>query len=190
MTPQGTSRPRPGGRTRRSTERIVAATMQVLREHGYAGVTFAEVATRAGVSRTTLYRRWSGPAALVTDAIRIAATASVPIPDSGDFATDLRQLLGALAGFLRSPAGSASVVAGAQIAPDARTAGWDQRYRDVHVLFQRAQDRGELPRDFDAPAAVSMLAGAVYFRMLVMGTAPDEEWADRVVAVFTRPTGA
>ena len=48
-------------------EAIILATLELLDERGYVGLSLAEVALRAGVSRTALYRRWDSKAQLVVD---------------------------------------------------------------------------------------------------------------------------
>ncbi|MFE3903268.1 TetR/AcrR family transcriptional regulator, partial [Streptomyces sp. NPDC059153] len=59
--PEGTRPPtrrRPGGRTARIRKQVLDAVLSELGEHGYDGLTTDTVAARAGVHRTTVYRRW------------------------------------------------------------------------------------------------------------------------------------
>ncbi|MGA3404075.1 MAG: helix-turn-helix domain-containing protein, partial [Acetobacteraceae bacterium] len=46
---------------------ILAAAAQILNESGYAGFTIEAVARRAGASKPTIYRWWTGKAALITE---------------------------------------------------------------------------------------------------------------------------
>lgn len=48
---------------------IISATLELLGEKGYHGLTMTDVAARAGVSSATLYRRWTGKADVVADAV-------------------------------------------------------------------------------------------------------------------------
>src|SRR6476619_6685566 len=62
---------RAGGRPRDPTldEAIILATRARLVQDGYSRMTIGEIASDAGVSRPTLYRRWSNKFELVTDAL-------------------------------------------------------------------------------------------------------------------------
>lgn len=59
------------GRTQdiRRDELIIAAALELLSTNGYQALTMTDVASRAGVSKATLYRRWTTKADLVADAI-------------------------------------------------------------------------------------------------------------------------
>ena len=62
---RGRGRPRREG----AADEILAVTLAMLREGGYRSVTIDEVAERAGVAKTTLYRRWPSKVALVAAAL-------------------------------------------------------------------------------------------------------------------------
>ncbi|MCD7109401.1 TetR/AcrR family transcriptional regulator [Rhizobium sp. DKSPLA3] len=59
------------GRTQDSSrdEVIIAAALELLAEKGYHGLTMTDVAARAGVSKATLYRRWTAKVDVVADAV-------------------------------------------------------------------------------------------------------------------------
>lgn len=57
-------RPRKPG----SDAAIMAAALELLRERGYAGLTLDDVADRAGVGKSSLYRRFRDRADLATAA--------------------------------------------------------------------------------------------------------------------------
>ena len=59
---------RPGGRSARVREAVLAATAAELSERGFAAMTIEDIATRSGVHKTTIYRRWSTLSQLVADA--------------------------------------------------------------------------------------------------------------------------
>lgn len=188
-------RRRPGGRTREHTERIHAAAIDVLLAEGLPGLTFQRVATDAGVGRATMYRRWSSPAQLAVEAIRSTANAQIRVHDTGSLAGDLGDLLGQIGAFIGTPVGRAAVAAGLQIIPTDESendapAGWARRWEEVTVVFDRAIARGELAASIDAQAAFAALAGALYFRVIVMGRSVTPEWIERVLALpLTRVEG-
>lgn len=81
---------RPGGRTARVREAVLRAAGDALAEHGFGGLDLADVARRAEVGKTTVYRRWSTPAGLVADLLTDMAEQSLPRTDTGSLAEDLR----------------------------------------------------------------------------------------------------
>src|SRR5580693_3020763 len=85
-------RRRPAGRGPKVRRAVLAATLAELSETGYAALTVEAVARRAGVHKTTVYRRWPEREALVIDALTDHVAAEVPVPDTGSIDTDLREL--------------------------------------------------------------------------------------------------
>lgn len=86
-----------GGRTRRrgaALERaILHAAADELLAGGYAGLTMAKVAKRAGTNKNAIYRRWPNRAALGLAAYRQLAVADRPIPDTSTLRGDVLELL-------------------------------------------------------------------------------------------------
>src|ERR1700722_2208008 len=67
---------------------ILDATLEILNDKGYAGLTIDGVAPRTGVGRPTIYRRWASKAALVIAALTQSSHLSL-IPDTGALRDDL-----------------------------------------------------------------------------------------------------
>jgi AcrR family transcriptional regulator len=177
---------RPGGRTAETTRRVFGATMELLVEGGYPHVTFQSVAERAAVGRATLYRRWPEPAMLIAEAIRASASESICIPDTGDFEEDLRQLLCQIAEFISSPTGRAALIAALPISRDCSAISmehlhWATRWIEVAPIFERAARRSEIASGSDFEMNFAQAAGAIYFRVIVMGMPIDPEWIGRAV---------
>ncbi|PZQ60216.1 MAG: hypothetical protein DI570_14745 [Phenylobacterium zucineum] len=187
----GPGRRRPGGRTQEVTNRIFGATVTLLEREGYGGLTYQELAELAGVSRSTIYRRWPNPAELALDAMNATVRAHVGFPDTGTLEGDLRATLGQVADFISSRLGSALMAAGLEIRltnSAKSTAGerWAERVLEVAPLFERALARGEIAADFDWELAFAAASGALYFRTLVMGRPIDRAWIERIVADFVQ----
>src|SRR5438105_4395585 len=72
---------------------ILAATLHLLIEQGFNGLTMEAVAARAGVGKATVYRRWPSKVPLVVEALRAAGEERVAVPASGSVEADLHQLL-------------------------------------------------------------------------------------------------
>jgi AcrR family transcriptional regulator len=76
MTKRGRGRPRREG----ADEQILAIAVELLREKGYRDLTVDAVAERAGVAKTTVYRRWASKGALVAAAITPLALPETDVP--------------------------------------------------------------------------------------------------------------
>ncbi len=88
-------------RVERSKDAVLTETYRLLTEGGIGGVSIDEVSRRSGVAKTTIYRHWPSRSALLLDACSRIGTASAT-PDSGSFASDIRELNEALARELAS----------------------------------------------------------------------------------------
>src|SRR5262245_64597066 len=99
----GRRRPRPGGRSARVRAAVLAATLELLAERGFERTELPEVARRAGVHATTVYRRWGAKVRLVGEALLERARPLTPTPDTGTLRSDLEQLLGEGGAHMRTP---------------------------------------------------------------------------------------
>src|SRR5919112_2922490 len=73
--------------------RILDEVLVLLASHGYAGLTLDELATRSGVAKTTILRRWPSKAAVAAAGVERLALQTVDVPDSGSLRGDLHALL-------------------------------------------------------------------------------------------------
>ena len=80
---------------------VLDATRSLLAEKGYAGTTVEAIATRAGVGKATIYRRWPTREQLLL-AVTTADLPDVPTPDTGDLREDLRLVFTQLAEQIRT----------------------------------------------------------------------------------------
>src|ERR1700728_3132497 len=141
MTPQSVTAgdTRRAGRGPKVRAAVLAATLAELTETGYAALTVDNVARRAGVHKTTIYRHWKDREGLVADAVADrAGTAKMPFPDTGDIGTDLLRLARMTVAFLTSPAGGTVAVASMSDAgriPE--VAGAKRRF--FEALFRQAE---------------------------------------------------
>jgi AcrR family transcriptional regulator len=187
---------RPGGRAARVRTAVLRATAELLDSVGYEGVSYDEVARRAEVHKTTVYRRWPSKPELVADAVGLHSEEQVPIPDTGALATDLAALAASVAANLTAPGGerrSRSIVAAAATADDLAEALHVFMVRRITLaepIVERAVARGELPAGVDARIVVEALVGPIWFRLLLTGEPLDDEFLDGVVAVVVRGAGA
>lgn len=80
---------RPGGRTARVRAAVLQAAGDMLAEQGFHALDLAEVARRAEVGKTTVYRRWGTVTGLVADLLTDMAEQSLPRADTGSLEQDL-----------------------------------------------------------------------------------------------------
>jgi len=189
---------RPGGRSARTRAAVLTATADLLAEVGYEELTFDAIARRAGVHKTTIYRRWPAKPDLVADAARERSEQLVEVPDTGSLRGDLTALGRAVAANIGSDVGSAmtkTLVAAAATSPavaEATHSFWAERLRLTGEIVTRATARGELPADVDANVVIEALVGALYVRLLLTGEPLDAAVADQVAgavaAGFAVPT--
>ena len=190
-----TASTRPGGRTARVRATVLEATVAELIEHGYAGLTVEGVAARAGVNKTTLYRRWGGRDALIVGAVEAFAAAEAKVPDSGDIEEDLRLWARSILATLTGPVSGAlvrAVFGGAGNSPqvqDLRHRFWLTRSALVIPMVYRAIERGQLPVGTAADEVIRHVGAPLYYRLLVLGEPLTLEAADlaaRVTATAAR----
>ncbi len=72
---------------------IIKAALELLAEKGYHGLTMTDVAARAGVSKATLYRRWTAKADVVADAVATLSPMKSPRYTGASLRDDLIALM-------------------------------------------------------------------------------------------------
>ncbi|MBP0456948.1 TetR/AcrR family transcriptional regulator [Streptomyces montanisoli] len=172
---------------------ILAATRQALVELGWSKLTMGDVAARAGVAKTTLYRRWPSRNELVVDAVAVLFD-ELRLPDLGSLPADVESVVRQFGALLERPEAKTALMAVIAEATrdDAlrrriRTAIVDRQKHLVVAGRERAQERGEIPPPPDPAAAArdtdlifDVVAGAVVHRTLVSAEPVDGDWARRL----------
>src|SRR5436190_4143961 len=146
-----TVKPRPGGRSARNKAAVFEAATALLAERGHEAVTMSDVAERAGVAATSLYRRWGDVRALVMEVAVEQLMHERPLPDTGSLRGDLRAWARPIAVSLASREGSSffrAVIATSP--PDSadssmRSAALKRRGEQMAMMLERARKRGEKP---------------------------------------------
>ncbi|MFD0000708.1 TetR/AcrR family transcriptional regulator [Nocardia sp. NPDC127526] len=184
---QDTAQPgsiRPGGRTARVREAVLRVAGDLLAERGFATLDLAEVAARAEVGKTTVYRRWRTPAGLVADLLVEMAETSLPHSDTGSLLGDLRANAELVAKTLTDPRQGRlfrAVIAAATT--DDGTAAALHRFYDIRLtewspVIEAAIARGEVPPGTDARAVLSAVSAPLYYRLLASGDPIDAAAVD------------
>lgn len=179
---------RPGGRTARTRESVLRAVVDELNDNGYAGATVERVAERAGVAKTTIYRRWGSLDGLLADVMADYAAREIPVPDEGSLDGDLHALSARVVASLGAPALRAAfgmMVKEAATDPAAREllarflAG---RMATMAVIIDRGMARGELPPHTDAAGVLGTVTSVIYYRLYVLGEEVSQSIADSAAA--------
>lgn len=168
---------------------MLQAASELLTEVGYDGLRNEDVATRAGVHRTTVYRRWPSKPELVADAVGLHTDVHVPIPDTGSLHDDLLALARAVATNIGTRGGarrSRSIVAAAATSEELAEAMhrfMEQRIVKVESIVDRAVARGEVPSGTDPRIVIEPVIGAIWFRLLLTGEEIDDGFVRAVTAL-------
>lgn len=170
---------------------ILEATADLLVEIGYAAVTMAAVAERAGTTKTALYRRWSSKAELVHEAAFPAAPTALGEPE-GDIEGDVRAMIAATRDVFVTPVVRAALPG--LIADMAADADLNARAVSRFVgLFDLVRQRlehaiahGEVHPGVDPARLIEIVGGATLLRILLDPGGPlDDAWVDQAAAIIT-----
>ncbi|MEU7063955.1 TetR/AcrR family transcriptional regulator [Streptomyces sp. NPDC046161] len=179
---------RPGGRTARVRAAVLEAAGDVLAEEGFAHLDLADVARRAEVGKTTVYRRWGTVTGLVADLLSDMAGQSVPRTETGSLLGDLTANARLVARTLADPRQGAlfkAVIAAATCDPKAAEAlhgFYAVRVAEWAPCVEQAAARGEVPADTDAHEVIRAVSAPLYYRLLTTADPLEEEAADRAAA--------
>jgi AcrR family transcriptional regulator len=179
---------RPGGRTARVRASVLRAAGDALAERGFVNLDLGDLARRAEVGRTTVYRRWGTVTAVLTDLLLEMAVESVPRADTGSLEGDLRVnarlVVQTLTDQRQGPLFKA--VLGAATSDDdaavALTRFYLTRIREWAPCVTDAEARGEIPPGTDAEEVVRAVSAPLYYRFVTGTGELDDAVADRAVA--------
>jgi AcrR family transcriptional regulator len=142
------------------------------------------IAARAGVGKTTIYRRYSSKAELVADAIENLQE-EVTIPDTGNFGNDLDALIENAAQITLSPIGRQtvaiivnSVLSNPEFAQTYWTKYLQPRRQAFAVMVERAKARNEVQADLDPGLMFDTLSGIMLYALMFQPT--SESWTGYV----------
>jgi AcrR family transcriptional regulator len=181
-------------RSDRAHRAILDAAQELLAEDGFSGLRLEHVATRAGVGKATIYRRWGSRQELALELLVELAGPHIPVAETGDTREELlAAVMNPLRALTETPFGPVIRALLSEIAMDPdvgdrfRSTVVEARRSEVARIVARGIERGDLRPDVDAGIATEMLVGPVHYR-LIFGGALDRDFAERVVTTFL--TGA
>jgi AcrR family transcriptional regulator len=177
-------------RSRAAEEAILKAALALFLDHGVEGASIERIARRAGVGKTTIYRRWSSKEELLAQAIgrvREDAERDIGVTDFRDFAElplgpTLHRMMEAGAELMASDDNRkllARLIGSVQGHPRLLAIYWETYLRPRReafgVLLDRAKARGELPASADTAMLQDMMGGAMLHRLLIDPAPPTAE---------------
>jgi AcrR family transcriptional regulator len=190
-------------RSAQAHKAIIDATLELLAEEGFQGLSIEAVAARAGVGKTTIYRRWSSKEELVMEAIRHVQI-DVPVMETGNFRNDLAALLKTVyQGFMAHPYPFLGKLVlefigeyqtNPEIFQDALTQLIFPRFQRFFHMVEQAQAREEIRGDIDPELVLDLVAGSLYFRWIMRNLMPTSstspvDWIEQVIDAIMQGIG-
>ncbi|PXX59655.1 TetR family transcriptional regulator [Nocardia tenerifensis] len=176
---------RPGGRAARTGAAVHQAVTDLISERGYGNFTVGEIAARAGVADSSIYRRWGDLETLLTEVTLTRLNAVSPMPDTGSLDGDLRAYAAQVAREITGPDGpvvlhlafalSRNGGKSLEVAESLRA----DRTRQVQSMLDRARDRGE--QALDATDVLDHILAPMYIRVLFGMGSFTPDYLDKLV---------
>ncbi|MGW0327176.1 TetR/AcrR family transcriptional regulator [Nocardia sp. NPDC003183] len=171
---------------------VLAATRQLLDDNGYAELSIGAVATRSGIHRPAIYRRWPSKRHLV-----VAVVADLlgvrPTDDTGDLRADLTAALRGLVAALRDtpldrvlPALVADLTNDPELRAHFLSTVFEPRRETTANALRSAMRRGEVDPDIDLDFILDTVAATIYFRALFGHLPLDDALVDASVNAVLR----
>ncbi len=179
-----TGKVRPGGRTARTKEAVCEAAAALIAERGFDKIAMTDIAERAGVAATSLYRRWGDVRLLVLEVAVEELVRERPLPDTGSLRGDLIAWGRSIAAGLGSREGSSffralvATMMPAGTDETARSAALAPRSKQISTMMARARERGE--KTPPVSEVLDHLLAPLYVRAL-FGAPADEAFAESLV---------
>ena len=189
-------------RSAQAHKAILDATLVLLAEEGFQGLSIEGVADKAGVGKTTIYRRWASKDELVIDAIH-EVQINLSIVDTGNFRNDLMTLFkNAYQSMMAYPLlGQLALkfIGEYQSNPEIFQVFLTQvlipRFQQFRHMVEQAQAREEIRRDIDWTMVIDLIGGSLYFHWIIThflvpssSFSPDE-WVEKLIDAVMQGIG-
>jgi AcrR family transcriptional regulator len=159
-------------RSVQSHQAMLQATLELLAEVGFDGMSIDAIASRAKVGKTTIYRRYASKAELVADAIE-SVREEITLPDTGNFQSDIDALIQNAAQITLSPLGRQTVAmiissasSNSQFAQIYWTKYLEPRRNSFGLVLERAKVRNEIPTNLDSDLVFDMMSGIMLYALI------------------------
>ena len=181
-------------RSAQAHKAILDAALELLAQEGFQGLSIEDIAARAGVGKTTIYRRWSSKDELVIDAIH-EIQVDLTTVDTGNFRNDLVILFKAAnRGIMTHPLLPQLVLrlisefqANTEIFQVFLTQLLIPRIQRFMYMVEQAQARGEIRRDIDWTLALELITGPIFIHLLISHylapsmSSSEDKWIEQMI---------
>ncbi|MGO8770810.1 MAG: TetR/AcrR family transcriptional regulator [Mycobacterium sp.] len=175
---------------------VLRATVELLAETGYPGLSVAAIAERAGTSKPAIYRRWPSKAHLVHEAV-FPIGAATAIPDTGSPPDDLREMVRRTTAVLTTPAARAALpgLVGEMAADPSLHSALLERFAGVisgglAEWLVSAATAGRVRTDVTAADLTEAIAGITLLGLLTRAQELDAAWVDRTTGLLLKGISA
>jgi AcrR family transcriptional regulator len=159
-------------RSAKSHQAMLKAALELLGEVGFENMSIEAISARAGVGKTTIYRRYNSKEELVADAIE-SIRQDVVIPDTGNLDNDLDELIENAAQITLSPLGRqtvamiiSSAASNSQFAQIYWTKYLQPRREAFANVVERAKMRNEIQVDVDSGLIFDSMSGIMLYALI------------------------
>jgi len=180
-------------RSAQSHQAMLQATLELLAEVGFERMSLDAIALRAGVGKTTIYRRYKSKEELVADAIE-SLREEIIIPDTGNFWGDIEALIQSAAQITLSPLGRqtvAMIISSATSNPQFAQVYWTKylqpRKQAFAIVCERAKTRNEVHTDVDSHLVFDIMSGVMLYALIFQPmTDPWEVYVFRALTLVLK----
>jgi len=181
-------------RSAQAHKAIIEATLELLAEEGLQGLSIEDVAARAGVGKTTIYRRWPSKEELVMNAIH-ELQVDLSTVNTGNFRNDITMLFKSTYQSLKAhplleqlvPRFIGEFYSHPEIFQTFLKQLVIPRFQNFFDMVEQAKAREEIRNDIDPTLVMDLLAGSLYFHLIVTrntmptsSVSPDE-WVEQMI---------
>jgi AcrR family transcriptional regulator len=186
---------KPPGRPRsaQSHQAMLQAALELLAEVGFNAMSMEAISARAGVGKSTIYRRYASKAELIADAIE-SVREEIILPDTGTLWGDIEALIQNAAQITLSPVGRQTVsmiISSASSNPQFAQIYWTKylhpRRQSFAVVLVRAKARNEVQANLDSDLVFDTMSGIMLYALIFPPT--TESWTayvHRALNLFLR----
>ncbi len=165
---------------------VMEATLAELASTGYGALRIEDVAARAGVNKTTVYRRWPTKEELVRAALLSIGSGRRVAPNTGSLRTDLLEMAHNMVATVGSCEGQGVFRMILAAGPDSELMAIARSMKKGYEAVPRsvidaAVARGELVPGIEAMLLFSVLMPAIHHRLMMERAAVDEDFLGRLV---------
>lgn len=168
-----------------------AAIIELARE-GYARLTMEGVTRRAGVGKAALYRRWPGKEDMIIEILLQSKLVIIAAPNTGSLESDVNQYLREAVRILNRPLFKkilpdlySEMTRDTRLGKIIQEQVQEPKSKVINQIINQAVSREEMVAGADYLLAYDLLAGPLYWHMLVNQEPMDDEFMGKLVKIIT-----